>query len=260
MEPSGEHRSATANTRSSPTKHYSISDKSELRLKLHQWALGENLNDPAVRVRSGLEKLFWVLRSTFCQNFIPNLKDYLLARILGCQDEPEPPLFTDRDRNSVQIVGKRLDRRFTMTVYYTTYDLRRGCDKINMKGRPYVMALSRGDSSHPYVYARVLGIYRVKVLHPTMATPTTFDVLWVRWLQIDHTHRAGWKAKRLYRVQFTPSLENSAFGFLDPNDIIRGAHLIPCFIEGRAANPPAASASRWDYAPNVNWRYYYINQ
>ena len=45
-----------------------------------------------------------------------------------------------------------------MSVNYTTYDLRRGQDKINMKGRPYVMALSR-DPLHPYIYARVLAIY-----------------------------------------------------------------------------------------------------
>ena len=44
-----------------------------------------------------------------------------------------------------------------MTVNYTTYDLRRGQDKINMKGRPYAIALSQ-DPFHPYVYARVLAI------------------------------------------------------------------------------------------------------
>ena len=147
-----------------------------------------------------------------------------------------------------------------MTTYYTTYDLRRGSDKINMKGRPYVMALSHGDSSHPYIYARVLGIYRMKVLHPTVAAPTRMDVLWVRWLQVDHAHQAGWKAKRLYRVQFTPSLEDGAFGFLDPDDVIRGAHFVPCFKEGLIVDPPATSVSKWDYAPDANWQYYYANQ
>ena len=147
-----------------------------------------------------------------------------------------------------------------MTVNYTTYDLRRGSDKVNMKGRRYVMALSCGDPSHPYMYARVLAIYRIKVLHPTMTTPTNMDVLWVRWLQIDQTHQAGWKAKRLYRVQFVPSLEDGAFGFLDPNDIIRGVHLIPCFDKGLIVGLLLAFVSKWDYAPKVNWKHYYINQ
>jgi hypothetical protein len=200
------------------------------------------------------------LRSSVYQDFIPNLKDHLLARILNCQYDPEPPTFTDSDRNKVLIIGKRLEQRYTMTVNYTTYDLRRGNDKINMKGRPYVMALSRGDPSHPYMYARVLGICRFKVLHPTMATPTTMDVLWVHWLQIDRTHRAGWKAKRLYRVQFVPSLEDDAFGFLDPDDVIRGAHLIPCFDKGLIVNLPRTSVSQWDYPPEANWKFYYVNQ
>ena len=169
-------------------------------------------------------------------------------------------MFTDSDRNKVYIVGKRLERRYTMTVYHTTYDLRRGSDKINLKGRPFIMALSHGDPSHPYEYARVLGIYRVKVLHPTMATPTSMDLLWVRWFKIDQTHQAGWKAKRLYRVQFVPSHENDAFGFLDPDDVIRGAHLIPCFDKGLIVALLVSLVSGWDYAPSTNWKYYYINQ
>lgn len=201
-----------------------------------------------------------MLYSLICQNFIPNLKNHLLARILHRQYDQESPVFTDRERNNVQIVGNRLAQRFTMTVYYTTYDLRRGADKINMKGRPYVITLSRDDPSHPYMYARVLGIYQIKVLHPTMAAPVSMDVIWVRWLQIDHTHRAGWKAKRLYRVQFVPSHEEGAFGFLDPNDVIRGSHLIPCFNKGIVANLLAALLSKWDYPSKANWQYYYINQ
>ena len=176
------------------------------------------------------------------------------------QHDLEPPSFTDYDRNTVQIVGKRLEQRYTMTIYYTTYDLRRGHDKINMKSRPYVMALSHGDPSHPYIYAKVLGIYRTKVLHPTLAVPTSMDVLWVHWLQVDHVYRAGWKAKRLYRVQFAPSLDEGSFGFLDPNNVIRGVHFIPSFKEGLVMNLPPGSASKWDYAPNANWQYYYVNQ
>lgn len=198
--------------------------------------------------------------SSVHQDFVPSLKHHLLARILHCQYDPEHPTFVDHELNEVLIVGKRLEQRFTMTVHYTTYDLRRGADKINMKGRPYVMALSHDDPSHPYVYARVLGIYQIKVLHPTMTAPTSMDVLWVHWLQIDRAHQAGWKAKRLYRVQFVPSLEDDAFGFLDPDDVIRGAHLIPCFAKGLVIRLLKALVSKWDYVPNANWQHYYINQ
>ena len=147
-----------------------------------------------------------------------------------------------------------------MSVYYTTYDLRRGVDKVNMRRRPYVMALSSGDPSHPYVYARVLTIYRVRVLHPTMMELADMDVLWVRWLEVDRSYRAGWKAKRLYRTQFIPKHEEGAFGFLDPEDVIRGAHLIPGFDYGYVEDAPEDVASEWDYVPDEDWKYYYVNQ
>jgi len=193
------------------------------------------------------------------QDFIPNLKDHLLTRILHRQYEEEPPTFTENDRSKVFISGDCLEQRYTMTVNYTTYDLRRGQDKINMKGRPYVMALSR-DPFHPYVYARVLAIHRVKVLHHSMAHPTEMDVLWVRWLAVDKKRKAGWKAKRLYKVRFIPNLDEGAFGFLDPNDIIRGVHLIPGFDDGLIEDDLDEAESEWDYEPARNWCSYYVNQ
>lgn len=156
--------------------------------------------------------------------------------------------------------NNRLEQRYTMAIYYTTYDFRRGKDTINMKGRPYVMALSQ-DGVHPYVYARVLGIFRLNVLHgPTMVDEVKMDVLWVRWLKIDEAHRAGWKAKRLYRVNFVPSLEDNAFGFLDPEDVIRGAHLIPGFHHKRRHPSISDPVSIWDHKKESDWRAYYINQ
>lgn len=183
-------RSEAGHEGESPRRHYSMSKRSRGNLGLYKWTLGEHPNDPALKVCAP---------TCFCgrsnqlahQDFIPKLMDHLLAHILHRQYDPEPPTFMDDDRDKVFIAGNRLQQRHTMSVYYTTYDLRRGVDKINTRGRPYVIALSHGDHSHPYVYARVLGIYRVKVLHPTMTELTDMDVLWVRWLEVDQKHRAG---------------------------------------------------------------------
>ena len=147
-----------------------------------------------------------------------------------------------------------------MSVYYTTYDLRRGKDRVNMKNRTNIMTLSQ-DGIHPYAYAQVLGIYRVDVLHgPTMSDEARKDVLWVRWFKIDETHRAGWKAKRLYRLKFVPALEDDAFGFLDPDDIIRGSHLIAGFNLGPRSRSPSDPASVWDPEKESDWKTYYVNQ
>ena len=146
-----------------------------------------------------------------------------------------------------------------MKVYYTTYDLRRGKDTVNMKNRSHVITLSR-DEDHPYAYVQVLGIFRLDVLHgPTMSGEARMDVLWVRWFKIDETHRAGWKAKRLYRLKFIPALEDGAFGFLDPDDIIRGSHLIPGFALGLRTHSPTDPASEWD-PEESGWETYYVNQ
>lgn len=120
-----------------------------------------------------------------------------------------------------------------MNIYYTTYDLRRGQDRVNMKGRSHVMTLSQDNNHHPYAYARVLGMFRANVLHgPTMSEEARMDFLWVHWFQLDETFRAGWKSKRLYQLKPTPPLEDGAFGFLNPDNVIRGSHLIPGFVLG----------------------------
>jgi hypothetical protein len=86
------------------------------------------------------------------------------------------------------------------------------------------------------------------------------DVLWVCWLEIDQKHQAGWKAKRLYRVQFVPCHKEGAFGFLDPADVICGIHLIPGFNNGHTIQSPEDLVSKWDDTAVNSWKNYYINQ
>ena len=116
------------------------------------------------------------------------LKDHLLARALNRQYDSEPPTFTSKDHDELYIAEDRLEQRYCMSIYHTTYDLRRGKDRINMKNRPHIMTLSQ-DGVHPYAYARVLGIFGLDVLHgPTMSREKRMDVLWVWWFKIDGTH------------------------------------------------------------------------
>jgi hypothetical protein len=217
------------------------------------------MGDPALKVGGGcLLRFSNVL--TFFQDFAVKLKDHLLARILSKQYDTEPPTFTTKDHNELYIAEDRLEQRYSMSVYHTTYDLRRGKDRVNMRNRLHIMTLSR-DGVHPYAYARVLGIYRLDVLHgPTMPDEVTMHVLWVRWFKIDETHRAGWKAKRLYQIKFVPALEDGAFGFIDPDDIIRGSHLIPGFKLGHRTHSTSDPASIWDPEEKSDWKTYYVNQ
>ena len=134
-----------------------------------------------------------------------------------------------------------------MRINYTTYDVRRAQDTINIGTmRRDIMVLH--DSSpehligcpehvitHPYLYARVLGIFHVNAIYTGGTTPdynpTRFDLLWVRWF---HTISPGsWQTQKLETIAFPPMASNGAFGFLDPNDVVRSCHIIPDFASGK---------------------------
>jgi len=45
-------------------------------------------------------------------------------------------------------------------------------------------------------------------------------------------HRSGMNCARLPKVAFVDESDHDAFGFLDPGQVIRSAHLIPAFASG----------------------------
>jgi hypothetical protein len=50
------------------------------------------------------------------------------------------------------------------------------------------------------------------------------DFLFVRRLGRDSDPQPGWKSRRLIRLVLIPGNDGSAFGFLDPNQVIRAIH------------------------------------
>ena len=79
------------------------------------------------------------------------------------------------------------------------------------------------------------------------------------------------EGKRLPRLRFVDgdSESDSAFGFLDPNDVVRGAHLIPAFGHGHTSEisplfvPPMEDDTEWEDDNAVegsrDWAFYYVN-
>jgi hypothetical protein len=153
------------------------------------------------------------------------------------------------------------------SVNYTTYDVRRDYDTINISTRPYVMLRSPEvtPGAHPYWYAQVLGIYHANVSTTHPAAPKRpaqrMEFLWVRWLGIEPGHRSGSKVARLPKVGFVEDTDEDAFGFLDPDLVIRGSHLIPDFHSGRTTNlmsycGPSAARSPGE---TDDWMNFYVN-
>lgn len=59
------------------------------------------------------------------------------------------------------------------------------------------------------------------------------EVLYVRWLAPLADHKSGMNHARLPKVAFVEETDRDAFGFLDPGQVIRSAHLIPAFVSHR---------------------------
>ena len=217
--------------RTRPEVHHHIAESVKEYDYITPW-LTENLGDPALK------------------EFLPRLRDHLLARLLNRIWDGDEHNFTDAERRQVLFDNDRLYRHNTVRINYTTYDLRRAQDSINTHSHADIMLLSHEDDGgatppHPYWYARVIGIYHVFVTHPTLSPePRRLDFLWVRWFGRDTGSPSGWAARRLHRVGFVDSADPSAFGFVNPQDVVRGVHMIPAFAYGRTSELLAHSIAR----------------
>ena len=59
------------------------------------------------------------------------------------------------------------------------------------------------------------------------------DFLWVRWYEVVDPASSGWHSSKLDSVRFLPMNEDDAFGFVDPQDVLRGCHIMPNFAKGK---------------------------
>jgi hypothetical protein len=128
-------------------------------------------------------------------------------------------------------------------INYTTYDIRREQDVVN-PGTSHcnIMLLAEQASGvHPFLYARVLGIYHANVIYvgPGMVdyNPMRFEFLWIRWYQLREPAcgplRNGQESYALDQLSFLPVTNPEAFGFVDPADVLRSCHILPRFAGGR---------------------------
>ncbi|CDO75307.1 hypothetical protein BN946_scf184654.g15 [Trametes cinnabarina] len=209
------------------------------------------------------------------KNFIPKLQNHLLGRL---QLETPDLSFTKSDRRNLLIEHDWIYSHQLLRVNYTTYAVRCGQDIINPSTeRCTVMLLAHEDkdgffSTSPeglqaecriFWYAKVLGIYHANVSdlrEGVNALPKRMEFLFVRWLGHDSEWSAGWTHRRSEQVGFVPDTNSEAFGFINPQDVIRACHLIPAFAEGRTTKLLGWSKIARPSGESDDWERYYVNR
>ncbi|THH12931.1 hypothetical protein EUX98_g9774 [Antrodiella citrinella] len=231
-----------------------MSDSDRHWLYLPRW-VEDNSDDPAM------------------QEFLPQLKNHLLARVLGRSFDGDEHAFSDMDRSYLRFRNERMYFHQTLRVNYTTYDMRRDQDVINPRTHSDIMVHAHEDDTdssdrHPYWYARVIAIFHAYVRYDghTLTAKTQqsneyqrMEFIWLRWFGRDLESPGGFETRRLHLVGFVGQNDTAAFGFLDPKEIIRGVHLIPAGAYGRTKELLAPSQlARREEDKDEDWERYYV--
>jgi hypothetical protein len=247
--------------------------------------LQRNDGDPAIKV-SHLS-LRQALNFTFLdQNFFSKLRGHLLPRIqASLQQEVDslpdtsfnntplntgsPAILGESARDSVYLKRDCIYDHKVVRFNFTTYDVRRGADVVKPgTSRCNIMLLAdRADGSniselHHFLYARILGAYHANVIYtgPGMRDyeARRFDFLWVRWYEVINPASSGWSNSTFDAVCFPPMHEDTSFGFVDPNDVLRGCHILPAFANGKR-NETGIDISRCA-KDSKDYKMYYIGR
>ena len=200
------------------------------------------------------------------QDFLLRLKDFSLCKILNQEYDFDEISFTEAERASITFVKKKNYRHKVMHVNYTTYNMRREQDSLNPRTHANIMVLSKETepNAHPYWYACIISIYHTLIWHNSSPDPTLIEFLLIRWYGLDLNHAScfGWKICWLLKVGFVPDdpdAGSSAFGFIDPAQVIQGVHLILSFAEGLTGDLLKPSFACLEHEGDLDWQCYYVN-
>ncbi|KAG1817686.1 uncharacterized protein BJ212DRAFT_1270269 [Suillus subaureus] len=116
--------------------------------------------------------------------------------------------------------------------------------------------------NHPYWYAHILGIYHMETWINNRAQPIQqhLEFLWVRWLALLQNYKSSMKHARLPKVAFVDETDPDTFGFLDPGQVVRGAHLIPVFASEHGTSWLRYGRSLVHHGGELDdWEEYYVS-
>ncbi|KAF8554688.1 hypothetical protein OG21DRAFT_1508697 [Imleria badia] len=128
---------------------------------------------------------------------------------------------------------------------------------------PVVLSHETDSDRHPYWYAQVTHIFHVNVRYygknSTSHDAQRMDVLFVRWFGRDSSYPSGFSGRRLHHIGFLDEDDPDVFGFLNPDVVIRGAHLVPTFSLGEMDELLGPSFVQREEDSDEDWRAFYVN-
>ncbi|KAF7358346.1 hypothetical protein MVEN_00884200 [Mycena venus] len=107
-------------------------------------------------------------------------------------------------------------------------------DSMNPQTRADIMTLAPEDATdgHPFSYARILGVF--------------------------HCSSGFVASVSITVIEFLPDSDPNAYGFVDPDEVIRGSHLIPAFAHGPTQPVEYTTLARKEDEYD-DWRYHHVN-
>ena len=194
-----------------------------------------------------------------------NLKAHLLERLRNLASLPELPDPTRTDISSVCILDDGIFIHKVMRINYDTYNMRREQDSINPDSHADIMMVAPEGYGHPYYYARTLTIFHVyaAILPDDNGTnePNEWHqlfVCFVRWFEVDFDNLLP---KRPIPLRWATK-EEDPFGFVNPDEVLRGSHIVPALAHGRSNEAlQGYSACRTDQdTDNMDYNRHIVNQ
>src|SRR5262245_49781074 len=199
----------------------------------------------------------------------------MLLKEAASNPESHPPLpsvssaresdCSSAERDSVHFKNDCMYRHHLARFNYTTYDVRRAQDVINpgTSHRDILLLAKNVEdcSDHPFLYARVIGIYHVNVVYTGLGMldyeARKIDFLWVRWFKYNG-RSVRWEDLKLDSIRFPPMAMSGSFGFVDPKDVLRGCHIIPTFAKRKVHKDEVALSRLAGDAHD--WSCYYVDR
>ncbi|TFK94497.1 hypothetical protein K466DRAFT_476226 [Polyporus arcularius HHB13444] len=174
-------------------------------------------------------------------DFRSMLDTHIFQRLEALAGRPTSREPTSEERRSIRVEKDLMWLHKVMRVNWTSYDMRRDQSSVNPRTHPDIMMLAPPDSSHPYLYARIVTVFHVNAFRIEAADTEQLDtqllqVLWIRWLDLDTMRPGGFERMRPHRVKFA-SAGDEPFGFISPEQVLRGVHIVPAPHYGLADTP-----------------------